>query len=521
MQEPVDSDLIESSASNGSDNQSEDKYRDIFASSEARRGLGQKAVRGGIVVMFGEIASSLLRIGSMAVLARLLVPEDFGLLAMVTALTVFAERFKDLGLGDATVQIREITHYQVSNLFWINLAVCAGIAILLASLSKAIAWFYDEPRLVGISLFLASTFLFSGLVIQHQAILRRQLRFGTLAFINLSSIVLSLLGAILFSYFGYGYWALVIREFSRAVFVVFGTWIVCPWRPSLPQRGAGIGHFLTFGKNVTGFNLVHFLSRSIDKILIGKLNGPFWLGVYTNAYQLIALPVAQIQFPVNTVALPALSALQTEPSKFRDYSEKMLHLLTFISMPIVAFLAIFADMIIGFLLGPQWTKAVPIFQVLAVGAFVEPVIHALGPVMVASGRTKEYFNLGIMNAFSLVCCMALGSYWRAIGVAVGHSIGVYLAFALCLVYGLRHTPIRILPLLRRLLLNSFCSLLTALALLCVRYVVGWSILLHWLPLFAIGGTLMYLGLWLLVPGGRRMMWNYWTYFKHSIPWMNR
>ena len=496
----------------------DDKYREIFASSEVGRGLIRKAVRGSAVVMGGEIGSFLLRIGSTVVLARLLLPEDFGLLAMVSALTVFAERFKDLGLSDATVQAKDITHSQVSSLFWINLVVCIAIGSLVASLSKVIAWFYHEPRLVGVSLVLASTFLFSGIVIQHQALLRRQLHFGTLVFINLSSTVLSVLGAIMLAYYGFGYWALVAREFFRAVFLVLGTWIACPWRPGLPQRKAGIGYFLNFGKNVTGFNLVHFLSRSIDKILIGKLNGPYWVGVYTNAYQLIALPVAQIQVPINTVALPALSVLQTDPSKFRDYSEKMLHLLTFFSMPVVAFSAIFADVIIGLLLGSQWTKAVPIFQVLAIGVFVEPIVHALGPPLVAFGKTKEYFNLGIINACSLVGCMAMGSYWGAIGIAFGHSIGIYLALAACFGYGLRQTPMRITSLLRILAPNCLYSLLSGLILLLVRYTAGWDIQPGWLFLFALGGAATYMGLSLIAPGGRKILLGYWAYFKNVIPW---
>lgn len=469
--------------------------------------------------MGAEIGTSLLRIGSMAVLARLLLPEDFGLLAMVTALTVFVERFKDLGLGDATVQTREITHAQVSSLFWINLAVCAGIALLLASLSKAIAWFYNEPRLTAVSLVIASTFLFSGLVIQHQAVLRRQLRFGALALIQLYSIVLSLLVAIVLAYYGFGYWALVAREFSRAVFVVIGTWIACPWRPDLPRRGIGVANLLNFGKNVTGFNLVCFLSRSFDKILIGKLQGPYWVGLYTNAYQLMALPVSQIQYPVNTVALPALSALQAEPSEFRAYYEKMLHLLTFFSMPVVAFIALFGDVIVGLLLGPKWMNAVPIFQVLAVGAFVEPLVHAAGPALVASGRTREYFRMGLINALSLLCCLTIGSFWGTMGVAIGRSTAIYLALVVCLVYAFKNTPVCIAPLLRRLVPNCFYSLLTFLVLLCARYAVGWFFLPQWLVLFAIAGASMYIGLWSVLPRGRRMLWDYWNYARHAMLWM--
>lgn len=469
--------------------------------------------------MAATVGSSILRIGSIAVLARLLMPEDFGLLAMVTTLTVFVERFKDLGLGDATVQTRKINHEQVSTLFWINLSICVAIAFLLASLSKTIAWFYNEPRLTAVSLVIASTFLFSGLVIQHQAVLRRQLRFGALALIQLYSVILSLLVAIALAYYGFGYWALVAREFSRAVFVVIGTWFACPWQPGLPQRGVGATPLLNFGKNVTGFNLIHFFSCSFDRILIGKLQGPYWVGLYTNAYQLITLPVSQIQYPVNTVGLPALSALQTEPSEFRAYYENMVHLLTFFSMPVVAFLALFADVIVGLLLGPKWTNAVPIFRVLAVGAFVAPLVHTAGPAMVALGRTREYFRLGMINGFSLLCCLSIGSFWGTMGVAIGYSISVYLAVFACLIYGLKHTPVCIALLLRRLISNCFCSLLTALVFLCIRYAIGWFFQPIWITLFLIAGVLMYLGLWSVVPGGKRMLWDYWDYARNAMPWM--
>ena len=492
------------------------KYHDLFSTKDLRSDINRRSLRGGAAVMGAELGSALLRIGSMAILARLLLPEDFGLLAMVTAFTVFAERFKDLGLGDATVQTRDINHEQVSALFWINLAICMGIALLLAFLSGTIAWFYSEPRLTAVTLVLASTFLFSGLVIQHQALLKRQLRFGALAFVQLISIVLSLLIAIILAYYGFGYWALVAREFSRAVFVVIGTWLACPWRPGFPGRETKLEPFLSFGKNVTGFNLVYFFSRSIDKILLGRLYGPVWVGLYTNAYALISLPVSQIQYPVNTVALPALSALQREPSEYQDYFEKMIQLLSFISMPVVLFLALFADVVVNILLGSNWMNAVPIFQALAFGAFVEPIVHAVGPAMVAGGKTKEYFRLGMINASLLILCLIGGSFAGAIGIAIGYSVAVYLSLAACFGYGLRETSINIIPIVRKVMVCCFISILTASVMLGVRYAIGWDILPQWLLLFVIGGAIIYLGLWSFVPGGRQMMRQYWNYARHAV-----
>ncbi|OPY15875.1 MAG: Teichuronic acid biosynthesis protein TuaB [Syntrophus sp. PtaB.Bin138] len=489
----------------------EDKYRDLFSGFETKAGLKRKALRGGTAVMGAEIIGQILRIGSTMVLARLLIPEDFGLLAMVTALTVFAERFKDLGLSDATVQSKEISHAQVSRLFWINLGVCIGIALVVSSLSKTIAWFYNDQRLVGVSLVIASTFLFSGLVIQHQAILRRRLSFGVISMIGLCSSAFSILLAIMMAFHGFGYWALVAREFSRALFVCIGTWLACPWVPGLPTRSAPIAHLLSFARNVTGFNLVYFFSQSVDKILLGKLQGPYWVGLYTNAFQLLALPVNQLQHPLITVGLPALSTLQADPVAFRSSFEKMAQLLTFFTMPVILFLALFGDVIVVLLLGGKWLNAIPIFQVLAAGAFVEPVVHTTGLAMVACGKTAEYFRLGLVNAISLLCCLAVGSFWGVMGITAGYAFSIYLALAVCLAYGLPKTPVQVLPLLRRLAPNFFCSLAVAMFFLYVRHVVGWNFSPPWIAVFFVAAAGAYLGLWMVIPGGKSTMRAYWDY----------
>jgi len=499
-----------------------EKYPDLFSTiSNSENDIRRKSVRGGAAMMGVEIASSLLRVGSMTILARLLLPQDFGLFAMVIALTIFAERFKDLGLSDATVQAREITHVQVSGLFWINLAACIGIALFLASISKAMAWFYNEPRLTAITLVIASTFIFSGLTIQHQAVLRRQLRFSALALIQLYSIILSLLVAIALAYYGFGYWALVAREFSRTALIVIGTWIACPWRPSLPRRKTGVARLLHFGKNLTGFSLVHFFARSVDDIIIGKLQGPYWVGLYTNAFNLMALPVNQIQYPVRAVALPTLSALQTEPDRFRKSFENIVRLLTFISMPAVAFIALFGDILVKLLLGPKWMMVVPIFRIFAVAAFVEPITNSIDVALMAYGRTKERFKLGAMNSFFFLCCVAVGSLWGTIGVTIGYSIAMYIALFISFVYGLKYTPVQIGSLLRILAPNCLISLFTFFVLFCVRRGAGWSLGAGWLVPFLLAGIVIYLGLWSIIPGGRDMLRGYMDKAANLMPRLKR
>ena len=485
----------------------------LFESDLSKKNIGAQAVRGGVAVWGAEFLSFLLRIGSIAILARLLLPEDFGLLAMVTALTVFAERFKDFGLGDATVQAKDITRDQVSALFWINLGICLSIALFVGCMSTVIAWFYGDSRLTYITLVIGSTFVFSGIIIQHQALLRRNFQFRTLATIQISSITLSIIVAIIMAYMGFGYWALVGREFSRAAFVCIGTWISCPWVPNLPNRNVEVKQFVSFGKNITGFNLVHFFSRSVDKILIGKLYGPSMVGLYNNAHQFISLPISQIQFPVNTVALPALSALQTNPLGFRTYYQNMLRFVIFICMPVVVFLCIFADVLIPLLLGPKWIDAIPIFQVLTIGALIEPVIHTTGPAMVACGKSKEYFRLGLFNALSLVGCISFGSIWGTIGVAYGYSFGMYLACTICLAYGLKQTPVKIGPPLKQLILTLAISCSTGFCAVYIRYLLGWNIDMKSLLFILMGGGAFYFSIWVILPEGRKMLMEYYKYAK--------
>jgi O-antigen/teichoic acid export membrane protein len=472
--------------------------------------VGRRSKRGGVAVMGVQVASTVIRIASTAVLARLLVPEDFGLMAMVTAITVFAEGFKDLGLSDATVQNRTITHSQVSGLFWVNLCVCLGIAALLASVSPLIARFYREPRLTGVALGLSSTFVFSGLVIQHQALLRRQLRFGTLSGIQLISTAFGVLVVLVCAYCGLRYWALVAKEVSTTFALFVLTWIACRWRPGLPHRKVGLSALLSYGTHVTGFNVIVFLSSSIDRIFIGRFQGASWLGYYDNAAKLISMSVSQLRAPVNAVALPGLSALQETQESFRDHYAKMLHYLTFFIPPVVIFLAVFADVIVRLLLGPQWGQVVPLFRLLSIAAFIQPAAQLVSPALMACGKTRQYFWLGVFgSSIQVLCVVGGGLKWGATGVALGISVSSVLAGLLFNIFGLRLTPLKFSEILPKIGLDFLLSLIWGSLLAAVRFCLGWSFRTPWILLYAIGGVAAYIGLWLLVPGGKKRVMGYW------------
>ncbi len=299
-----------------------DLNKQFFCTDHLKTELKQRSVRGGAVTLVAQAIKFVLRMGSTVVLARLLSPEDYGLIGMATVVIGFVQLFKDLGLSAATVQKSEINHQQVSTLFWINLIISFAIALLVIALAPLVARFYDEPLLRGITMALAITFIFGGLTVQHQALLQRQMRFAALAKIEIISMLVGVIVAVASAWYGLGYWALVHMQIATVITNAIAVWLSCSWRPGLPSQDSAIKSMLAFGGNLTGFRLVNYFSRNLDNLLIGRYWGSQQLGLYAKAYQLVLLPIEQINSPVNSVALPTLSSLQSEPEKYSKYYYK-------------------------------------------------------------------------------------------------------------------------------------------------------------------------------------------------------
>ncbi|HZD13249.1 MAG TPA: lipopolysaccharide biosynthesis protein, partial [Candidatus Binatus sp.] len=331
----------------------QDRNNQFFDVDLTNANLKGRAIRGGLFTMSSQAIESLLRIGSIAILARILIPEHFGLISMVTAITAIAERFQDLGLSTATVQKKQITHEEVSKLFWINVITGLGLTVVISSASFLIARFYHEQRLTYITIAIATGFLWSGLTIQHTAILRRQMKYAQIGSVQIGSTAISLAIAIILAVEGYGYWALVWREVLRNVFMALGTLICCPWIPGPPWKQIDTGHLLRFGRDITGFNAIVFLTASIPQILIGKLYGPAQLGIYRQAYQLIFSMVFQVVTPVVRVVEPTLSFLQDDAERYRRYYQKTVTTVNIVMMPLILFLAIYSHEIVLVMLGEK------------------------------------------------------------------------------------------------------------------------------------------------------------------------
>lgn len=419
-----------------------DSSPDHFSSQHLHEDLKGRTVRGGMVTVLAQGISLLLNFGSLAILARLLLPEAFGLVAMVTVIVGLLALFKDAGLSMATVQKAEITHQQISTLFWMNVGLSCLLGGAIMGLSPLVAWFYGEPRLVLITVALGGGFLISGLTVQHQALLRRQMRFGTLAGVQLLSMAVGIGAAIYAACLGLGYWALVIRELAMTLTSLIAVWAVMPWKPGLPRRGAGTRDMLGFGGYLSLTRIANFFFRNLDNILIGRQLGEEALGYYSRAYALLMLPISQLNTPVSAAVLPALCRKQDDPEGFRRAYIGGIGSLCTLGLPIVGLTVLLAEPVVLLLLGGQWMPVIPLFRALGIAAAIGTVNVAAEWIFIPFGRVREQFIAMLGHSAVVVPGMIVGLWLGGgLGLAWGVSLAMLIARVPYLAYAYRGSPV--------------------------------------------------------------------------------
>jgi PST family polysaccharide transporter len=330
--------------------------------------------------------------------------------------------FKDLGLSIATIQKSEVSNDQVSTLFWLNVLFSVAMTVLTVALSPLIAWFYGDPRLMAITAVTALGFVIGGLTVQHEALLRRQMRFFALVATFFVATVVGYVVGIYMAWRGFSYWALVGSQIALLVSNTIGLWIVCRWRPALPKRNSGVRSMVAFGRNFTGFSIINYFSRNLDNVLLGRFWGANELGLYNRAYQLMTLPIDQINEPITSVAIPALSRINDAAERYRQAYLRMLEKIAMVTMPAVAFMIATSDWIVEVVLGPQWSATSRIFLLLGITGMFQPIANTSGWLFLTQGRSKDMFHWGLISGPITICSICLGLPWGAIGVATSYAL---------------------------------------------------------------------------------------------------
>jgi len=387
--------------------------------------LGHRALGGVSATLLWQAIRVCLLGVSIVVLARLLSPEDYGLLAMVTAVIGVGELLRDLGLSVAAVQARTLNRAEKSNLFWANTLTGFVLMIVVFCLSWPIGALYSQPEVVPITQALSITFLINGVAAQFKAQINRDLRFMMLGISEALPQAIGLAFAIWLAITFGNYWALVAQALTVAVVALVLDVLFSRWFPGLPRFDVSIRRFLRFGGALAGTQGLAYVAKNIDNVLLGVFYGSGPLGFYSRAYQLIVLPLNQLTAPLSRVAIPILARLQDDREQFLRYLRSGQFFTVSMSSVFYASMIGLATPIVLVVLGDQWLPVVPILQALSVSG----IFRAMGQVpywiFVALGLTGKQFRIYLVSQPLVVIAILIGVPWGGVGVAIGCSIGYF------------------------------------------------------------------------------------------------
>ncbi|MCR8670844.1 lipopolysaccharide biosynthesis protein [Agrococcus sp. HG114] len=402
--------------------------------------LAHAAARGSLFTLGAQAARIALQLLSVVVLARLLTPHDYGLLAIVLVLVGLGEIFRDFGLTSASIQAPTLSRGQRDTLFWINALIGAGLAGLMLLGSWPLGAITGEPEIVGMAQWLSLTFLLNGLATQHRASLMRALRLRPLAVIDVASAAIGLAVAIAVALLGGGSWALVAQQLTAGAVVVVGAVIAGRWLPGRVGRGESVRPMVTLGWNLVAANLIQYAARQVDTVVVGLRFGTSDLGLYNRSYHLVMTPLGQVRSPLQSVALPVLARLQQDRPRSDTYiTAAQLALGYCIGVPL-ALVAGLAGPVVIVMLGEPWGDAAPLLRMFAVAGLLTTLSYVGYWVYLARGLGAQLLRYTLLSAGIKIACIAAGSAFGVEGVAVAFAAHAAIEWPISLVWLARITP---------------------------------------------------------------------------------
>ncbi|MET4137447.1 O-antigen/teichoic acid export membrane protein [Pseudarthrobacter sp. PvP090] len=410
------------------------------------------------MTMSGQALRIAVQVLSVAILARLLSPAEYGLLAMVAAVIGVADIFRDFGLSTAAIQAKTLSRSQRNNLFWINTSIGLLLSILVWISAPLIAWMYHQPALVPIAQSLAWTFLLNGMATQYRADLNRNLRFTLLATADVIAPAIALGVAAALAAGGAGYWALVAQQLVQFVVMLVIVAAGSGWFPGLPSKSTSMDGMLRFGWNIVATQLINYASNNADSVIIGLRFGVGPLGHYNRAFQLLMTPLNQVRAPATRIAIPILARLQDDEKRYSAFllrgQSALGHSLGFMlgvgagaSVPLTAV----------FLGAGEWSGVAPILSLLAVAGVFQVLAFVGYWVYVTRGLTRNLVHYSVVSSLIRVVLIVLGSQWGVIGVAAGYAIAPAVTWPLSFWWLSRCTPLPVRSLYQGALRIIFVS----------------------------------------------------------------
>lgn len=414
-----------------------------FSENTAQANLGSSSARMAVVMIATRIASLALQFIATVALARILSPTDFGLVAVVAALTVFAPVLVDLGTADATAQKQTITRSEVSSLFWLTVLFGAVLTLLFAASSVLIAKIYGIPELFEISLAWSLAFVGSALPVQHIALMRRAMQFKHIALLDIITNITCAIIAVGAALAGWGFWALVIRALLAIALSSAGAWIMCPWRPGRPHFNASTWSMVRFGLPIVGFGVLDNTARASDRLALGYVVGPTTLGFFQYAQVLYTSALSPLTEPMHALAISSFSKMRADPAQLKLAWAKALAILSFWSAPAFAIYSVTAIDLVALLLGEKWAPTGVLLSIIALRGVVHVVERTHGWLHVVLGHTGRWALWGVISSVAQLVALAIGLPFGAIGVAITYTVFTFVITVPAVMYSGRDLNITV------------------------------------------------------------------------------
>lgn len=472
------------------------------------RGLGWT-----IIDQWGRQGLSLL---IFAILANLLFPVDFGLVALASVFVGFAQIFVDQGLGDALVQRRTLTRGHIDTAFWVAIATGAlltGAGIVLAI---PIAALLGEPALEPVLQVLSLVFVLSALNSIQTALLRRELAFRSLALRTLFAIAGGGVVGIAMAYANFGAWALIGQTLAQAALAAAVLWTVSPWRPGRQFSSAHFRELFGFGVNVVGSDMLIFLSRNVDNLLIGAVLGTQLLGIYSVGYRILEATGSLLVGISRKIAFPALSRLQDDPERMRRAFFRVARMSGVIVLPGYLGLALIAPEMIVVLFGDRWADSGPVASMLFLIGPVLAIQGFSGALLNAAGHPEIVFRYRLMATLTNVTGFVIAVPFGILAVAAAFVVRGYLLLPLDLYWLRRYGGIPSRAYLAQFRGIVVATLAMAATVICLKLLVagGWGDALL-LAAEVVLGAGTFVAALLLVE--RRLVREVWDVARQTLP----
>jgi O-antigen/teichoic acid export membrane protein len=483
-------------------------------------GLQRRVARGLTWTVIHTWGGQALSLVVFVILARLLSPADFGLVALAAVFVALAQLIVDQGLGDALVQRREVTRSHIDTAFWVAMATGALLTVAAYLLAAPIGAAVNQPELVPVLQVLSVTFVLSALTSIPIALLTRQLAFRLLAIRAILAIVVGGVVGIALALGGAGVWALVGQQVAAAVLSVLMLWAVTDWRPRFHASRAEFGELFGFGIRVVGSDILGFISRNADNFLIGVFLGTIPLGIYAVGYRILDTSQRLLVNVARKITFPAFSRLQHDPGRMRLAYLRAMRAASVLILPGYVGLALVAPELVRTLFGTRWSEAGPVAAILFVGGPVLGLQAFSGSLLYAAGRPDVVLRFRVITTIANVLGFAAAVSLGIAAVAVAFTARGYLLLPLLLVWTRRATGVTAGDHARALRGTAITTAVMAAVILLLKLAIGDRLAPAALLAIevAVGGLTVMVTLWLVE---RSLLEDLVTVAGHAVPGIGR